>query len=171
MLFFPGSRECSSSLVGHWHKERKRRSSVPAQLAAALWHFVQGNQTEWISGINTPEGGKNMKDGPLLLAFSHHKQNLLFCQKHPLLPRDSFHKFLSTIVLLSPPFLSVSCILTLLPFLSTSPSLLRSLAWVPGQMVRGSRCSPPIVSKGKNKGWIQSKQTLLEGAREARGDV
>lgn len=62
-------------------------------------------------------------------------------------------------------FMSMDPFSCLLSFLFSSPS---SLAGIPRQMVCPGRCSPPALcaflsKKGRTKGWIQSKQNLLEG--------
>lgn len=58
----------------------KLRPSIATQLASAVWRFIQGSEMQRICGINKPEAGKiNMKDGPLLLAFSDHKHLIARC--------------------------------------------------------------------------------------------
>lgn len=66
---------------------------------------------------------------------------------------------------------SLSTVSSPLFFLSTSPSLILLWPESQGRWSIQADAPHPVSRKGKNKGWIQSKQNLLEGARETNREV
>lgn len=129
------------------------RPSVTAQLAGGLWCPVQG--------IHRPVG-RNRRQ----LLHSQRRNAAIPIVAAIQRSRDltSLHKSQHTVFLMSMNYFSC-----LLSFLCPCPS--SSLAWFPRQMVCPGRCSPPALcaflsKKGRTKGWIQSKQNLLEGEEQ-----
>lgn len=119
--------------------------------------------------------------GPLLLAFGNHKQapyvppSLQWIATATVL-WPSFHKFPLYIplfihhCLIPPPPVSVPCILTSPSlYLRLLPSFFSGLS--PKTDGPCKHMLPTQSLQGKNKGWIQSKQNLLEGAGATSGEV
>lgn len=154
----------------------KLRPSPATQLASAVWHSIQGSQMEWICGINKPAGGNiHMKDSPLLLAVGNHKQAPYVPQSLQLQPQSwCFHKcpFYTPV---SHPLIIHHCLTPPPPLCPKYPHLAlfslhvsfphSSLAWVPRQMVHASRCSPPSLSKEKQR--LDPRQTKSVGDERA----